>query len=80
MALQIFYFKEAMKLFALFGVFLITEVTCETAVEYRDLILQKHNDYRRQQGGSNINKLVSYCSQGLFHTLYHLAARILFNV
>ena len=37
---------------------LIMEATCETAEQYKELILEKHNGYRREQGGSNINKLV----------------------
>ena len=40
-------------------VVLIMEATCETAEQYKELILEKHNGYRREQGGSNINKLVT---------------------
>ena len=46
-------------------VVLIMEATCETAEQYKELILKKHNGYRREQGGSNINKLVTqYCKLG----------------
>ena len=37
---------------------LIMKTACETADQYKDIILKTHNDYRRQQGGSNINELV----------------------
>ena len=40
-------------------VVLIMKATCETAEQYKELILEKHNGYRREQGGSNINKLVT---------------------
>lgn len=33
-------------------------VNSETADNFKDLLLEKHNNYRRQQSGSNMNKLV----------------------
>ena len=47
-----------LQIIVVLGLLLIPNVICETADEYKDIILKKHNDYMRLQGGSNMNKLV----------------------
>ena len=47
-----------LQIIVVLGFLLIPNAICETADEYKDIILKKHNDYRRQQSGSNMNKLV----------------------
>ena len=50
-----------MKVLALLVAVLLAEVMSEKADKYEAKILKMHNDYRKQQKSSNIDKLVSSC-------------------
>ena len=43
-------------------VFLLATLVAYVCGEYEELILSVHNDYRRDIGASDMNKLVSYLS------------------